>query len=73
MKNICSVRRKSDRRVKQLDDDFYCSEFLDKCSCLKCNMLFDVCVNCHKKLCGCIECRVIYGYGGVLFFSFRLL
>ena len=71
MKHICSVCQKSYCRVKQLDDAFYCCECLDKYCCTKCNKLFDGCMNCHKTLCDCIECKVEYDYGGDLYFCIK--
>ena len=68
MKKSCSICQKSIRRLKQLDEDFYCSECLDKYCCTKCNRLHDGCVYCHKKLCDCVEYRVEYDYGGDLIF-----
>ena len=68
MEKRCSICQKSICRVKKIDDDFYCSDCLDKYSCTKCNRLYDGCVYCHKKLCDCVEYRVEYEYGGDLIY-----
>ena len=66
MSKLCSVCNKSDRRVKQLENDFYCAECLNKYYCTKCNRLYDGCMYCRKKLCDCVEYKIEYEYGGDL-------
>ena len=56
----CSICKKSIRRVKQLDNEYFCSVCLDTYTCQKCNQLYDGCTYCHKKLCGCIEYHIEY-------------
>ena len=49
MINPCSMCKRNDCRVKQLDNDFYCRDCLDNYRCLKCNSLYDGCAFCCKK------------------------
>ena len=49
MRNPCSMCKRNNCRVKQLDDDVYCHDCLDNYRCSKCNMLYDGCVYCHKN------------------------
>ena len=68
MKKSCSVCQKSIHRLKQLDEDFYCPDCLDKYACPKCDRLYDGCMYCHKKLCDCVEYKIEYEYGGDVYF-----
>ena len=64
MRKSCSMCKRNDCRVKQLDDDFYCHNCLDIYRCEKCNRLYDGCAYCHKKLCDCVEFEIEYDYAG---------
>ena len=66
MKKSCSKCQKSIRRLKQLESEYYCYECLDTYACPKCNQIYDGCVHCHKTLCGCVEWKIEYDYGGDL-------
>ena len=68
MRKPCSMCKRNDRRVKQLDDDFYCHDCLDNYRCLKCNSLYDSCSNCSKTLCSCIDYKIEYDYDGDVVF-----
>ena len=44
MNKSCSICKKSIRRLKQLESEFYCYECLDKNACPKCNqIIYDGC------------------------------
>ena len=60
MNKSCSICKKSIRRLKQLESEFYCYECLDKYACPKCNQIYDGCFYCHKKLCDCVEWKIEY-------------
>ena len=64
MRNTCSLCKRNNCRVKQLDNDYFCQDCLDEYRCSKCNSLYDSCVYCHKKLCDCVEWEVDYDYAG---------
>ena len=66
MRKSCSMCKRNNCRVKQLDDDFYCHDCLDNYRCEKCNRLYDSCDYCHKKLCDCVEYKVEYDYAGTV-------
>ena len=58
MKNPCSMCKRIDFRLKQLDNDFYCSDCLDNYRCLKCNSLYDGCAFCCKNVCECVNIKL---------------
>ena len=64
MRNTCSMCKRNYCHVKQLDNDFYCSNCLDNYRCLKCNSLYDGCAFCCKLICECVEYKVEYDYAG---------
>ena len=74
MNKFCSVCKHCDSRVKQFDDDYYCSLCADMYVCLKCDRLYDSCIHCHKKLCDCIGYKmwkIEYDWGGDLIFCIQ--
>ena len=58
--------KRNDRRMKQLDNEYFCHDCLDNYRCEKCNRLYDSCDYCHKKLCDCVEYKVEYDYAGTV-------
>ena len=62
----CSICKQSIRRLKQLENEYFCYVCLEKYACPKCNQIYDGCVHCHKKLCDCVKYCTEYDYGGDL-------
>ena len=50
MRNTCSICKRNNCRVKQLDDEFYCINCLDNnLRCEKCGSSYNSCTFCCKK------------------------
>ena len=71
MRKPCSMCKRNDRRVKQLDDNFYCHDCLDNYRCEKCNRLYDGCDYWHKRLCDCVKSEIEYDYAGHMIFCIQ--
>ena len=68
MNKYCSECKHSDRRVKQIDNDNYCSVCEERYICLKCDRIYDSCMHCHKTV-----VIVLYIKSNMIMWIFELL